>query len=57
METSCSTQSGRIQESTGEQQLTWMLHKECDSRSGSAETNLTGNHEVVGSICGLAQWG
>ena len=23
---------------------------------GAAETNLTGNHEVVGSITGLAQW-
>ena len=23
---------------------------------GTVETNLTGNHEVVGSIPGLAQW-
>ena len=26
------------------------------SRHGAAETNLTRNHEVVGSIPGLAQW-
>ena len=26
------------------------------SRHGTAETNLTRNHEVVGSIPGLAQW-
>ena len=26
------------------------------SRRGAAETNLTSNHEVVGSIPGLAQW-
>ena len=26
------------------------------SYCGSAETNLTSNHEVVGSIPGLAQW-
>ena len=26
-------------------------------RGGAAETNLTSNHEVVGSISGLAQWG
>ena len=24
--------------------------------SGTAETNLTSNHEAVGSIPGLAQW-
>ena len=23
---------------------------------GAAETNLTGNHEVLGSMPGLAQW-
>ena len=26
------------------------------SRRGAEETNPTGNHEVVGSIHGLAQW-
>ena len=26
------------------------------SRHGAAETNLTRNHEVAGSIPGLAQW-
>ena len=26
------------------------------SRHGAAETNLTRNHEVVGSIPGLTQW-
>ena len=26
------------------------------SRRGAAETNPTGNHEVVGSISGLTQW-
>jgi len=26
------------------------------SHCGTAETNLTGNHEVAGSIPGLAQW-
>ena len=26
------------------------------SRCGAAETNLTSNHEVAGSIPGLAQW-
>ena len=26
------------------------------SRRGTAETNLTRNHEVAGSIPGLAQW-
>ena len=26
------------------------------SSGGAAEMNLTGNHEVVGSIPGLAQW-
>ena len=26
------------------------------SHRGAAETNPTGNHEVVGSIPGLAQW-
>ena len=26
------------------------------SHGGSAETNPTGNHEVAGSIPGLAQW-
>ena len=26
------------------------------SRRGASETNLTRNHEVVGSIPGLAQW-
>ena len=26
------------------------------SRCGSAETNQTRNHEVVGSLPGLAQW-
>ena len=26
------------------------------SHHGAAETNPTGNHEVVGSIPGLAQW-
>ena len=28
-----------------------------NSHGGSAETNPTSNHEVVGSIPGLAQWG
>ena len=35
------------------------LHFKCTSRSschGAAETNLTRDHEVVGSIPGLAQW-
>ena len=27
-----------------------------NSRGGTEETNLTRNHEVVGSIPGLAQW-
>ena len=27
-----------------------------NSRRGAVEMNLTGNHEVVGSIPGLAQW-
>ena len=31
------------------------LHGE-SSRHGAVETNPTGNHEVVGSISGLAQW-
>ena len=26
------------------------------SHHGAGKTNLTRNHEVVGSICGLAQW-
>ena len=26
------------------------------SHCGTVETNLTGNHEVAGSIPGLAQW-
>ena len=26
------------------------------SHHGTAEMNLTRNHEVVGSICGLAHW-
>ena len=26
------------------------------SRCGTVETNLTGNHEVAGSIPGLSQW-
>ena len=30
-------------------------HK-CSSRCGTAETNPTRNHKVVGSIPGLAQW-
>ena len=32
--------------------------KECmgSSRRGAAETNLTRNHEVAGSIPGLTQW-
>ena len=30
--------------------------KDRSSLRGAAETNLTGNHEVVGSITGLAQW-
>ena len=29
---------------------------EGSSRCGAAETNLTRNHEVSGSIPGLAQW-
>ena len=36
-----------------------MLHKKDNSRSschGAVEMNLTRNHEVVGSIPGLAQW-
>ena len=30
--------------------------KDWSSRRGAAETNLTRNHEVAGSIPGLAQW-
>ena len=30
--------------------------KSGSSHHGTAETNLTGNHEVVGSIPGIAQW-
>ena len=38
----------------GEAQLkTW---KSGSSHRGAAETNPTGNHEIVGSIPGLAQW-
>ena len=33
-----------------------ILKVNCHSCCGAAETNLTGNHEVVGSIPGLAQW-
>ena len=32
------------------------LDKSRSSRRGAAETNTKGNHEVVGSIPGLAQW-
>ena len=32
------------------EQLVWSFHH------GTAETNLIRNHEVVGSIPGLAQW-
>ena len=31
-------------------------YKVRSSHRGAAEMNLTGNHEVVGSITGLAQW-
>ena len=31
-------------------------HDGRSSRRGAAEMNLTGNHEVAGSIPGLAQW-
>ena len=30
--------------------------KDRSSRCGTVETNLTRNHEVAGSIPGLAQW-
>ena len=30
--------------------------KKKSSRHGTAESNLTRNHETVGSIAGLAQW-
>ena len=30
--------------------------KKWSSRHGTAETNLTRNHEVTGSILGLTQW-
>ena len=36
-----------------------LLNKEINFRSsccGAVETNLTGKHEIVGSIPGLAQW-
>ena len=32
------------------------IKKEWSSHHGTEETNLTRNHEVVGSIPGLAQW-
>ena len=37
--------------------LAQLKHKKSwNSRCGTVETNLTRNHEVVGSIPGLSQW-
>ena len=33
-----------------------LIMNERNSHCGAAETNLTRNHEVAGSIPGLAQW-
>ena len=35
---------------------TWTKRRERSFRCGTAETNPTSNHEVVGSTPGLAQW-
>ena len=36
--------------------MTKKVHLTGDSHCGTAETNLTGNHEDTGSIPGLAWW-
>ena len=35
---------------------TWKKKKNVEFPHGAAETDLTRNHEVAGSIPGLAQW-
>ena len=41
------------EENRKERKLKWNFRS---SRCGSAETNLTRNHEVAGSIAGFDQW-
>ena len=40
----------------GVKNLTFIKYENRDSHHGTAETNPTRNHEVVGLIPGLAQW-